>query len=253
MGASFEPAKAALVALPNPRTKYAKSLKNLSPLYVPKLYLLLAAVVLVLVCVAKPQGVDSDARVLIDGLDFAPSIKMSGISQQLIGGGTRLKYNVVKIYAVGVYMDAAGAKRALKPYLGLAAGALQKQAGFYKAVIEARFAKALLLYFHRSVGSSAVVDALRDSLAPRLKAPSLAKFREVLQQMLGDSVPKGSQLFFSCRGDNLHMSVSSSSSPLLMQDKTICAALFDVYLGSSPISMQAKEGFTLGFAERVGA
>ena len=73
--------------------------------------------------------------------------------------------------------------------------------------------------------------------------------------MLGSAmehgIPKGSQLYFCCRGGTLTMAKGTpGDSVASVQDEKTCAALFDVYLGKAAVSPAAKDGFAKGFALR---
>jgi hypothetical protein len=76
----------------------------------------------------------------------------------------------------------------------------------------------------------------------------LSKFESLLTGVLGGSVPKDSQLFLTCKGDSLHVSITESTGPHVSA-KGLCPALFDVYLGKSPISQPIKSGVAAGFAK----
>ena len=51
------------------------------------------------------------------------------------------------------------------------------------ATFAGRFAKTLLLQFHRSVDADAVAGAMKDSLAKKVTAGTLAKFSDALSQV----------------------------------------------------------------------
>ena len=106
-----------------------------------------------------------------------------------------------------------------------------------------KFAKTLLLQFHRSVGADAVAGAMKDSLAKKVAAGALAKFSETLttvcsasvrlrisrvlisshssgptnisharvQALGGSAVPQGGKLYFSCKGEA--MSIGFGDTP----------------------------------------
>ena len=92
--------------------------------------------------------VDGDAST-IDGISFPATVRLSGTTLKLCGGGTRLKFNVVKVYAAGLYADAGS----LAPFAGKPVSELSKSASFYESLVTGKFAKTLLLQFHRSVGA----------------------------------------------------------------------------------------------------
>ena len=86
----------------------------------------------------------------IDGLTFPGQLK----GQTLVGGGTRAKYGAVKVYAVGLYIDASRAASSLKPFVGLPAAKLP--ANFFKVLQSGKFDRTLLLQFHRAVAAETV-------------------------------------------------------------------------------------------------
>ena len=118
----------------------------------------------------------------IDGIMFAPTLQMNGATQRFFGGGTRYKFNVVKVYAAGLYVDADGAAL-LKACAGKSAVELTKTSSFYDKLVVGKFGKTLLLQFHRSVSTTAMADAMRDSLSKKLEKNSLKKFTQALAQV----------------------------------------------------------------------
>mmetsp|Transcript_105912 Transcript_105912/g.299407 ORF Transcript_105912/g.299407 Transcript_105912/m.299407 type:complete len:220 (+) Transcript_105912:58-717(+) len=207
--------------------------------------LLLVSALAVVYFVLRGRG-GSGSDTTIDGLAFPSTIQQAGVTQQFIGGGTRFKYSVVKVYAVGVYLEKAGVA-ALAQYESTPAEELLKRQGFFKGVIIGPFAKTLLLRFHRSVSGTAVVKALRDALKPRLPAGTVDEFEGILTSVVGDKVPRDSQLYLTCKGEALHVSASPGTGPSL-RAKGLCAALFGVYLGESPVAPAARDGLAAGFA-----
>ena len=171
----------------------------------------------------------------------------------LLGGGTRYKYGVVKVYAVGVYLEDAGAT--LAAFAGKSAKELTTQlaSDFYAAVLGTdggpNVAKSLVLKFHRSVGADAVAGALNDALKGKVK--EVAAFKEALLKLLGSSVPSGGTVTLGCAGGALTMGFGGKTSGWAfrsLKDPELCPALLDVYLGASPISGAAKDGVATGFA-----
>lgn len=186
---------------------------------------------------------------VIDGLSFPASLRMGYVNQQLVGGGTRTKYGVAKVYAVALYIDSSGASSSLKQFAGTTAPT--KQPKFYSALIDGAFARTLALQFHRSVSSDAMVSALDESLAKRLPADVVAKFREGLIKALGDgAIAKGAQIYFMCKSGTLSIGNGAPSVSVSLKLKGVCPALFDVYYGKQPISPAAKDGAATGFASR---
>ena len=182
----------------------------------------------------------------IDGIFFPPDLKMGGVLQQLTGGGTRTKYNVAKVYAVALYVDSRSAAGWLKKFAGNA-----KPPALYDALATGSFAKTLFLQFHRAVPAQAVAEALAESLAKRLPAATVDKFRVALLKICGEEVAKGAKLYFMCKGEALSMGGGTPDAQATLKEKGTCNAFFDIYLGKAPISAAAKEGIGVGFAQRL--
>lgn len=157
----------------------------------------------------------------IDGLAF-PGTFGGG---NLLGGGLRSKYGVVKVYSVGVYAEKVPSKMD-----GLISGSMKK---------------ALLLRFHRGVGADAVAGALKDALVPRLGAKGASSFKDALDKAMGGDVAKGDSLSFACKGSSMSISLNGGGGASL--SGKACESLFDVYLGKDPISKEAKQGVAAAF------
>ena len=88
----------------------------------------------------------------IDGQQFPDWIKSGGSTRQLTGGGTRYKYGVAKVYALGLYIDEGTTTGALSKFAGKEGKQLAADQKFHDAVITGKFGKTMLLQFHRAVG-----------------------------------------------------------------------------------------------------
>ena len=98
-----------------------------------KLLLVLTALLAILLAFYGKGYVFSGADAAgdsIDGITFPGQLQ----SQTFVGGGTRAKYGAVKVYAVGLYIDASRAASSLKPFVGLPAEKLSARADFFKVL-----------------------------------------------------------------------------------------------------------------------
>ena len=198
----------------------------------------------------SPEPEHSAATRSIDGQDYPLWQRIRGAKQTLVGGGTRYKFGVVKVYAAGLYVDEAAIEGPLRSFRSSSAKALQADTAFLETVIELPAPKTLLLQFHRSVDAGAVTGALKDALSPRLDAPVLAAFDEALAAALQPTgVPAGLKLYLSCSEGGLHIGVQSTEAARSVVEPAVCPALFDVYFGSAPISTPIRDGMAAGFAE----
>lgn len=106
--------------------------------------------------------------------------------------------------------------------------------------------------FCRDVAADDVRSAFEDSLQPRIlvylkdepgtKEQKLAVLAEFRKLFTLDKVKNGNVLRFAWHpGGKLHTSINGEVQPVI-ESKALCWALFDVYLGTRPISDTGKRG-----------
>ena len=194
----------------------------------------------------------NDQSLSIDGIAFPQQIKIAGSKQNFVGGGTRVKW-MVKVYGVGIYTDPKTIK-SLKKYDGVSAESLMGSSDLFDDFAASKPAKTLLLRFHREVGATDISEALGEALKPRVGDETSKSFQSFILDMVGgDKMQKGSDLFITCKGEKLWASLTGGSDAASISLKGLCSAIFQVYLGDTPVSPQAKEGFAKGFSELVAA
>jgi hypothetical protein len=176
--------------------------------------------------------------------------------QDLLGTGVREKTVFkVNVYAMGLYVDAAAASAALKK----AAGTLErkkalKDKAFQQVLLKDEIGKTLRWVMARDVGGEDIAEAFTDSLEPRVK--TLAKTAEEKQAAAAAmttfrayftaELTEGTELVFHWEpGGKLHTVVGGVKKGAIV-NLTLCAALFDVYVGADPISSGARESFLDG-------
>ena len=116
------------------------------------------------------------------------------------------------------------------------------ESSFARDFAEHRSTKSLLLRFHRGVSSGDVSDALGEALVSNVGKESAKKFQDFLLNMLDDRVEKGADIYF--------VSTNGKDSSAI-NIKGLSSAIFNIYLGSKPVSPQVKEGFEKAFAELI--
>jgi len=198
---------------------------------------------------------------------FPADIKISNTKQTLIGGGLRSKWGF-KVYSVGIYSDVKLLNKLIKKYRDT----ISKK-DLITDFTESKFTKTLLLKFHREVAANDMSDALGQALISKVGKEKSNKFSAFLLGIVdGDRLTKGSDLYITCKGDKLLASISNSSgsgenglsnnassetSDVQKFDyagknvKGLCMAIFEAYLGDTPVSQQAKEGFEQGFSDMI--
>ncbi|KAG2422594.1 hypothetical protein HXX76_015921 [Chlamydomonas incerta] len=167
----------------------------------------------------------------------------------LAGLGVRNKRIVIKdihVYALGIYVDAAAAKSALAGFKKKSPAELEADQSFYDAVVSTpSVEKSLrLVISSRLVDRKKFLDALEDRLAPRLKQagePStLDNFRAQF-----DSVhfEKGLEIAFTCVDNKKLVTKVAGQEKGSIASPALCSSLFDIYLGTDPVSKDAKTSF----------
>ena len=133
--------------------------------------------------------------------------------------------------------------------------------------------KTLLLKFHREVAATDMSNALGEVLITKVGKEKSNKFSSFLLEIVdGDRLTKGSDLYITCKNDKLLATISNSDSggnnvvnsnassdisDVQKFDyagknvKGLCTAIFEAYLGDTPVSQQAKEGFEQGFSDMI--
>lgn len=172
-------------------------------------------------------------------------------STSLAGIGLRTKtFLSIWVYTYGLYVDTEVAKTKLKPWKGKNKKALIKDDKLYAALLKDDMIKSIRLVFCRDVDGEDVEEAFSDSLEPRIKtaakrkdwdngAAALKKFRSYFGSL--DELEEYCEVVFTWRpGGELYTSINGKAKPML-KSKSLCWALFDVYLGKDPIEDDGKE------------
>src|SRR5688572_20901823 len=84
-------------------------------------------------------------------------------TQVLTGTGVRTRTVLqVKVYAFGLYVDAAGARAALAAWRGKTAADLAKDRTLYEALLKGQFPMTLRLVMTRDVGAEQMANAFNE-------------------------------------------------------------------------------------------
>ena len=178
----------------------------------------------------------------------------------LLGGtGVRTRtFLKVKVYAFGLYVDAAGARTALAAWRGKSAADLGRDQSLYTELLKGAFPMTLRLVMTRDVGADQMSEAFNEALAPRIAqaeqrgmtggADALTRFRG----FFSDRLTKGTELVFSRTGNTLKVSIGGKDAGEI-ENGALAWALFDVYLGDKPISPDGKKTVVARVPEILGA
>jgi hypothetical protein len=180
--------------------------------------------------------------------------------QLLTGTGvrTRTVFNV-KVYTFGLYVDADRARAALGPWRGRNAAELAGDASLYDAILKGTFPMTMRLVMARDVGARQMAEAFDEALAPRVAraaqggmsggAEALSRFRALFTTDLRS----GTELLFTwAPGDRLLVSLGGRQVGEI-ENRALAWALFDVYLGPRPISLEGKRTVVARLPVVIGA
>lgn len=172
----------------------------------------------------------------------------------LTGTGLRTKtIFAVKVYAVGMYVDAVGARQVLAKWSGESVEQLSKNDDFYSALAGAPIHKSLRLVMTRDVDGGDMGEAFSDSLGPRVaKAAKRAEAADAERAKANmksfkaiftmDELAEETEILFtSLKGGQLVTSIDGEIQGVL-DAPILSRALFDIYLDKEPISDKAKKG-----------
>jgi hypothetical protein len=180
-------------------------------------------------------------------VDFPAQIQTPAGIYVLTGTGVRSRTVLkVKVYTFGLYMDPDRARATLAPWRGKSAAELAHDLSLSDELLKGSIPMTLRLEMARDVGARQMVEAFDDALAPRVAqatqrgmpggTDALARFRA----LFASELTKGTELLFTCTPAN-SMLVSIGGRPVgAIENRALCWALFDVYLGARPISPEGK-------------
>ncbi|HET9386200.1 MAG TPA: chalcone isomerase family protein [Gemmatimonadales bacterium] len=190
---------------------------------------------------------------------FPAELQTATGAQVLTGTGVRTRTMLkVKVYAFGLYVDAAGARTGLAPWRGKNAADLARDQSLYTELLKGSFPMTLRLVMTRDVGADQMSEAFNDALAPRVAqaeqrgmtggAEALTQFRAFFT----DRLTEGTELVFSRSSGKLTVTIGGKQAGEI-DNAALAWALFDVYLGEKPISSDGKKGVVARVPELLGA
>lgn len=207
--------------------------------------LLTALALAALAAPAAAQSVNEPSS----GVAFPVSMAVAdGSTQVLLGTGLRTRTMLnVKVYAFGLYVDQAAARTALTSFAGKTAEQLAADQTFYAALLRMGFPMTMRLVMTRNVSGEQMSEAFDGALRPRVVAAAgrnmpggeeaLATFRGYFSV---DRLTEGAELVFTCTADGAFHSKVAGEQKAVINNRALCWALFDVYLGANPISSGGK-------------
>eukprot|EP00981_Chlorochromonas_danica_P011101 scaffold3747_cov258-Ochromonas_danica.AAC.9 len=166
---------------------------------------------------------------------------------ELAGVGVRLKQFgpiKAKVYSAALYLDKAVAVSKLKKLKLLDSKKLFSAPEFEETLVQGDLNKAVLLKMARDVGADTMVNALAESVKPRMEGDlsPLKKFEEVLSNGLKGGKAKNGMVFrFDAKThEKLDISIDGVKSGTI-SSPSLVKAFFGVYLDKNAVSPPLKQ------------
>jgi len=130
------------------------------------------------------------------------------------------------------------------------AAAAADEASAAKALKDGAYTKALKIIMARSVGAQKIGDALAEALEPKVKGTDapMGDFKAFFGGL--DKLDTGNQITFTQVGTTLKVEVPSGAKDF--SSAALCKAMFDIYLGDSPVSPNGKASMAQGLLKLCG-
>jgi hypothetical protein len=192
--------------------------------------------------------------------DFPTELRTPAGTQSLTGTGVRTRTAFkVKVYTFGLYVDAEGARRALSQWRGRSATDLSADGSVYDEILKGSFPMTVRLVMSRDVSAAQMAEAFDDALTPRVAqaaqrnmpggADALPQFRTLFTTPL----TRGTELLFTWSADDRLVVSIGGRQVGAIANRALAWALFDVYLGSKPISPEGKRSVIARLPEVLGS
>eukprot|EP00470_Lotharella_oceanica_P003484 CAMPEP_0170178420 /NCGR_PEP_ID=MMETSP0040_2-20121228/11875_1 /TAXON_ID=641309 /ORGANISM="Lotharella oceanica, Strain CCMP622" /LENGTH=290 /DNA_ID=CAMNT_0010421473 /DNA_START=11 /DNA_END=883 /DNA_ORIENTATION=- len=164
---------------------------------------------------------------------------LSSDAGMLLGVAIRLKKVVgvnFKVYAVGLYVNPAGARSALREHHGESLESLRANSKFYAKMTDAsNFRKTLELRFLRHVGKEKLIDTFNEGLAVRMRKALGTKGVEIVDDFVkhfGD-MSAGQTLIFHIERGALSIKVHEQPAVKFFSPE-LASSMLDLYFGAEP-------------------
>ena len=228
--------------------------------------ILLAALSTCPVGLATAQSAATESIEHHSGTPFPVSLVPPGAStaQQLTGTALRavtVLFFSVPVYAFGIYVDADHARVSLSAFAQRSPEELAADERFYRRLLDREFAMTLRLVMVRDVPVSGedMANAFDSSLRPRVEPATaeepgalqaLERFRGYFDMRV---IETGAEFVFACTPASVMTTSIDGDEQPPIESRALCRALFDVYLGAEPISVEGKETVIARFPDLLAA
>jgi len=197
------------------------------------------------------------------GIEFPTKLEDVGGEPLTLGSTGVRKRFLFSVYAFGIYFEEHAARAELERWNTYDMDELRTNLSFYNAVAGSNFDKAVRMVLHRTIKGNDLRVAFEESLRPRVKRyaeiystghskknqrkiqnSGLVSLKEFRNQFSAQKLVQGTEIVIRNHGHTLTTFIDRKPCKSL-ECHSLCSALFDVFLGASPISTASKELFAM--------
>jgi len=152
-----------------------------------------------------------------------------------VGCGVRVKWGLIKVYAVGTYIDPV-------------AFDYVRHQGDYEivsALLDPKYPRTIRIVMNRSLSNAKFVNAMIESLEPRMNGEDLDKLEEFKKLLPPGDLVSGAVLEMTIRGDTLLLK-NSIGAVGAINSNVFCKAMCNVYYGDDAVSAGHRDDAVKG-------
>ncbi|CAL0310707.1 unnamed protein product [Lupinus luteus] len=192
---------------------------------------------------------------------FPKSLSLPGSADYLVLLGTGYREKVfaiigVKVYAAGLYLNQTIISE-LNAWKGQSKDKIQGNSSLFKTIYQSSLEKSLQIILVRDVDGKTFWGALNDAISPRIAEPTSVDetaLSTLSRTFLNKPLKKGTFIFLTwVNPSKLLVSISSNVVPstvdATIESANVSSAIFDVFLGDSPISPSLKASVADGLSK----
>jgi hypothetical protein len=186
---------------------------------------------------------------------FLSRITVDNKAFTLVGVAHR-SYMAFSLYGMALYVEDSPARRSYPKLVAQAGGAdlqqLRARDLAQNFVVLGEFGKAAVLFFTRKLSAKQIADSYRDLLKDNLKATAAPTLRQNTEQFLSlfnRDVSPGDEMVIATSSDGLISVTTAGNRADGPRDPTLCIDLWNMWLGSKPLSTDMKQTLV----ERIAA
>lgn len=155
------------------------------------------------------------------------------------GCGVRVKWGLIKVYAVGTYLD----RIAMSAVKNSKDRAIMEQ-----ALLNPDYPRTIRIVMARDLSVQKFTSAMIEALKPRMNGQDLEKLEEFQKLMPPVDLIKGCEILMTIRGDSL-LFKNPTGGIGEIRSRVFTKALCDVYYGADSVSPQHKASVLDGIAK----